>query len=332
MMRASRLLALLLHVQRHGGATAPELASALEVSVRTIYRDVAALAEAGVPVWTEPGPHGGIRLVEGWRTRLDGLTGDEAGALALAGAPGAAAELGLGTLLATAQTKLHATLPPELQARAARVGERFHLDAPGWFSRDEPPPALTEVARALWDDRRLRVRYRRADATVVRTVEPLGLVCKAGTWYLLAAHRGTRRTYRVDRITDAVPLAERFVRPALDLAAAWAEAQEGFDRSILRATVTIRLSPDGARRLRHHVDPRAATEALATATTGADGWCTVELAVEGEDVARRQLFALGPHVEVLAPTSLRAAIAADARALAARNRPATAIAPTPRAH
>lgn len=309
MMRASRLLALLLHVQRHGGATAPELASALEVSVRTIYRDVAALADAGVPVWTEPGPHGGVRLVEGWRTRLE-----------------------LGTLLATAQTKLHATLPPELQARAARVGERFHLDAPGWFSRDEPPPALTEVARALWDDRRLRLRHRRADATVVRTVEPLGLVCKAGTWYLLATQRGTRRTYRVDRITDAVPLAERFARPALDLAAAWAEAQEGFDRSILRATVTIRLSPDGARRLRHHVDPRAATEALATATTGADGWCTVELAVEGEDVARQQLFALGPHVEVLAPTSLRAAIAADARALAARNRPATAMAPTPRAH
>lgn len=320
-MRAGRLLALLLHLQRHGGATAPELAAALEVSVRTIYRDVAALGEAGVPVWTEPGPHGGIRLVDGWRTRLDGLTGDEAGALALAGAPGVAADLGLGALLATAQTKLHATLPAELQARAARVGERFHLDAPGWFSRDEPPAALADVARAVWDDRRLRLRYRRGDGEVVRTVEPLGLVCKAGTWYLLASHRGQRRTYRVDRIAHATHLDERFARPALDLAAAWAEASAGFDRSLLRATVRIRLSPHGCRVLRHHVDPQAAAEALRAGTVGADGWCTIVLAVEGEEVARSQLFALGPHVEVLAPRSLRAAIAADARSLAARHAP-----------
>src|SRR4051812_19113042 len=130
-VRASRLVALLLRLQQLGRATAPDLAEELEVSVRTIYRDVAALQAAGVPIWTETGPGGGIRLLAGWRTRLDGLTADEAGALLLGGAPDAAAELGLGTVLVAAQTKVLTTLPPELRNRATKVRQRFHLDAPG---------------------------------------------------------------------------------------------------------------------------------------------------------------------------------------------------------
>jgi predicted DNA-binding transcriptional regulator YafY len=322
-MRAGRLLALLLHLQRTGGATAGGLAAQLEVSVRTIYRDVAALQEAGVPVWTEPGPHGGIRLLEGWRTRLDGLTGDEAGALFLAGAPTAAAALGLGAVLAAAQTKLLATLPPELRGRAGRVAERFHLDAPGWFSRDEPPVHLATIAAALWDDHRLRIRYARRDRSVVRTVDPLGLVCKAGTWYLLAQHRGGHRTYRVDRVTAAERRAERFARPALDLPAAWAAASAAFDRSMLRATVRLDLSPTGQRLLRHHVDPAAATAALAARSPAApgrpDGWCRVTLAVESEEVAAAQLLALGAHVVVVEPRALRVRLAAEAHAIAVLN-------------
>ena len=312
-------MALLLHLQRTGGATAPDLARALEVSVRTVYRDVAALQEAGVPLWTEPGPRGGIRLVEGWRTQLDGLTGDEAGALFLAGAPAAAAELGLGRVLAAAQVKVLATLPPELRARAGRVRERFHLDAPGWFAHDESPLHLAPVARALWDDRRLQITYERdrRSQAVVRIVDPLGLVLKAGTWYLVAHHRHATHTYRVDRIVDATVLAERFERPAFDLAAAWGASAEQFSRSILRSSVRLRLSPSGQRRLRHAVDPAAAARALDRASPAAerDSGVELDLQVESEEVAFSQLLGLGAQVEIVAPATLRARFAAEAGAM-----------------
>src|SRR3954466_2782043 len=140
--------------------TAAQLAAELEVSVRTVYRDVEALAEAGVPIYAERGPHGGVRLVDGYRTRLTGLTADEAEAVFLSGLPGPAAELGLGTVVAAARLKVMAALPPELRARASRVAQRFHLDAPGWFQTSESAPLLQTISTAVWEDRRLRIRYR----------------------------------------------------------------------------------------------------------------------------------------------------------------------------
>ena len=321
-MRASRLVAILLRLQQ-GGATADELSAELEVSVRTIYRDVASLQQAGVPLWTETGPGGGIRLLEGWRTTLDGLTADEAGALFLAGAPGAVAELGLGTVLVAAQAKVLATLPPELRGRAARVRQRFLFDAPGWFHREEELPHLAAVADAVWSERRIELRYRRADAEVARTVEPLGLVLKGGTWYLVARHRRDVRTYRVSRIAAVDVLDERFDRPAgFDLAAHWAEASTAFDRSILRDRVRLRLSPWAARTLGAFVDAAAATEALASAgPPDSEGWIEVDLAVETGEVAASQLLALGDGVEVLEPSDVRAAVAATAARMAALNAP-----------
>lgn len=320
-MRASRLVALLLHLQGRGPATAEELAQELEVSARTIYRDVAALQEAGVPLWTEPGPGGGVRLLTGWRTTLDGLTGDEAAALLLGGAGSAVVgELGLGTVLVAAQRKVLSTLPPELAHRADRVRARFHLDAPGWFHRPEELPALGAVAQAVWSDRRLDVRYRRADREVRRRLDPLGLVLKGGTWYLVARHRADVRTYRVGRIAAATVRDERFERPALDLAAWWAASAAELDRSILRDRVRLRLSPPARRHLRHVVSAAAATDALATAEPpDAQGWQVVDLAVESQEVILSQLPALGAGVEVLAPASLRAGLAAVGEAMARRN-------------
>src|SRR5436189_2019123 len=162
-MRASRLVNVLLLLQTRGRLTASELAEQLEVSVRTIYRDVDALSEAGVPIYAERGPGGGVRLVDGYRTRLTGLTPDEAEALFLSGLPGPAAELGLGTVVSAAQLKVLAALPPELRARASRLVERFHLDAAGWFQSDEPVPHLGVLSEAVWESDRVQVRYRRGD-------------------------------------------------------------------------------------------------------------------------------------------------------------------------
>ncbi|OLT13950.1 transcriptional regulator [Pseudonocardia sp. CNS-139] len=336
-MRASRLVTLLFTLQRRRGATAAELARELEVSERTVYRDVAALSAAGVPLWTEPGRGGGIRLVDNWRTRLDGLTAQEAAAIFAVGAPQVLAELGMSAALAGAQAKLLATLPAELRDHARTVAERFHLDAPGWFHTPQQVTHLAAVAEAVWEQRTLRVTYRRRTDTggrqpaepagwvdqVERTIEPLGLVLKAGTWYVAARGRDTVLTYRVDRITRAEPTGDAFDRPAgFDLAEWWAGAAGRFEAKMLRTSVRLRLGPRGLRMLPRVADPDAGLRAVAHAgPPDAEGWRAVELDVEDVTVAAGQLTALAGEVEALDPPELRAALAANGAALAARNAP-----------
>lgn len=321
-MRSSRLVAIVLELQRTVGATAQTLADRFEVSVRTIYRDIAALQEAGVPIWTESGPRGGIRLLDGWSGRLDGLTADELDAMALAGAPAVAADLGLGALVAAAQAKVLDTMPPELRGRASRVRERFLLDAPGWFHNDDPTDHLSTIAGCVWNGARLDITYPRGDRTVARRLDPLGLVIKAGTWYLVAAHRGRPRTYRVGRVRSAVALDERFDRPAdFDLTSWWNASAIGFDHALLREVVRVRLDATAARRLRHVVGHVSADMALAAASPpDQTGWIVTDLRVESEEVALGQLVALGPGIEVLSPPSLRSSLAALGAALSANNR------------
>jgi predicted DNA-binding transcriptional regulator YafY len=318
-------MALLFVLQRRRSATAAELAAELEVSERTIYRDVASLTEVGVPIWTEPGPGGGIRLVEGWRTRLDGLTAHEAAAMLTMGAPQLLAELGLGTALAGAQAKILATLPEGLRAHARTVAERVHLDAPGWFQNPAEVTHLAVLAEALWEQRRVRIVY--GPRSVRREVDPLGLVLKAGVWYLVAKV-GDRpdadvRTYRAARIAEAEPLDVTFERPAdFDLPAWWAESAGRFAASMLREKVRIRVSPAGLRALPHVTDAEAAHAAVAAAgEPDAEGWREVLLDVESLRVAAGQLVALGGEVEALDPPELRAMLAEHGRALAERNAP-----------
>ncbi|QRO02152.1 WYL domain-containing protein [Archangium violaceum] len=320
-MRSSRLLALLLNLQRRGHATAAELAAELEVSVRTLYRDVAALMAAGVPVWTEPGPHGGIRLVEGWRTRLDGLTADEATALFLSGAPQALTDLGLATVAVSARAKVDATLPSELRGRAGRIRERFLLDAPGWFSRPEQLDALPAAAEAVWTGHQLDIHY--GSHSVIRRVDPLGLVLKSGTWYLIARHRGELKTYRLSRIHRAQVRDETFVRPEdFDLAAWWAQSSAEFDASLLTYPCRVRLSARAQKLLPHLVPHDAVRRMLdAAGPPDADGWRTVDLLLESEDVAVDQLSGLGDGVEVLEPLSLRQRLHAVGTRMAALNTP-----------
>lgn len=320
-MRSSRLMAILLVLQRRRHVTAEELATELEVSVRTIYRDVGALMAAGVPLMTERGIGGGIRLLDGWRTRLDGLTRDEAAALALAGARQALVDLGLATVALHAQTKVDATLPEPLRTRVAEVRERFLLDARAWFAKHEPVDVLPTLAEALWSGRRLDLVHGSRKAR--RRVDPLGLVLKAGTWYLVARHRAEVRTYRVSRIARATVRDERVARPpGFDLERTWRESTAAFDRALLRYPCRVRLAPTALRRVPDVVPNDAVRAMLEQAGPPDDeGWRAVALELESEAVALDQLAALGDGVEVIEPASLREALYERALRMAARNAP-----------
>lgn len=319
-MRASRLLALLLLLQTRGRQTAQELADELEVSVRTVYRDVESLGAAGVPIYADRGPTGGYQLLDGYRTRLTGLSADEAESLFLAGLPGPAAELGLGTVLATAELKLLAALPPQLRDRAGRMRERFHLDPTGWFYSDEQTPHLAAVAAAIWEQRVIQIRYRRAGRSgeVTRALEPLGVVLKGGAWYLVARAAGELRTYRVGRILNLESLDEHFERPErFDLANFWESWSESFEARMYRGEAIIKLSPRGREMLPYLAAPavnRAVEESASPADQ--DGWVRATIPIESIEHASGELLRLGAGVEVLAPPELRARIAESVGALA----------------
>ncbi|RAO43958.1 putative HTH-type transcriptional regulat or YobV [Micromonospora saelicesensis] len=319
-MRASRLISLLLLLQSRGSMTASELARELEISERTVYRDVLALSAAGVPVYADRGRAGGYRLLGGYRTRLTGLTRDEAEALFLAGLPGPAGEMGLADAVASAELKVLAALPPALRDAPARAGQRFHLDVPGWFRETAPPLWLPELARAVWGDWVVELRYRRGDREATRQVEPYGLVLKSGVWYLVGRVGDDVRTYRVDRVTGVEVGDEHFDRDeGFDLAGHWREQAGSFLRTMLRAEVAVRLSPAGLRQLRHLVDAPFVYDELVAAASPPDGqgWVVTRLPVESVQVAYHQLLGLGPEVEVLDPPELRQLFAASAERLAA---------------
>ena len=314
-MKSSRLLSILLLLQTRGRITAAQLAEELEVSVRTVYRDIESLHAAGVPLYGDAGHSGGYRLLAGYRTRLTGLSAGEAEALFLSGIPGPAAELGLGPALAAAQLKLRAALPPELRAQADRMRSRFHLDAPGWYAEDDDVPHLPQVADAVWHSRVLDIRYRRwkEPTQVDRRLEPYGLVLKAGRWYVVAGPGP--RTYRVDQILELAVRDEEFQPPQdFDLVGHWQRYQADFHARLHEGEAVVRLSPRAASRL-----TGAAARALtATATPEPDGWTRAVLPIESLDHAHGAFLALGADIEVLGPPQLRARLAETSRALAAR--------------
>jgi predicted DNA-binding transcriptional regulator YafY len=326
-MRASRLISILLLLQTRGRMTAQQLADELEVSIRTVYRDVDELSNSGIPVYADRGAHGGFQLVEGYRTRLTGLTPEEAETLFLSGYPGQAAQLGLGTVLAAAQLKVLAALPPELRSRASRLRQRFHLDAPGWFQEPDVAPHLQSIAEAVWSDRRLNIRYRRGDdggPVVERTLDPLGLVSKAGIWYLVG-RAAAIRTYRVSRIIELSILLDRFERPDdFDLAAYWQRSVADYEASLPSFRAVVQVRGEGLARLPDALGPGRAREAIAAAgAPDGEGWITLELSLEDFWNAEVTLLQLGSDAEILEPVELRRQIAAVTRSMAERYMTAT---------
>ncbi|MCA6116407.1 YafY family transcriptional regulator [Bradyrhizobium sp. WSM 1738] len=319
-MRASRLLSILTTLQARGRITAPELAEACEVSVRTIYRDIDALAAAGIPVYADRGSEGGYRLLDGYRVRLNGLSPPEAEALFMTGLRGPAAALGLDAAMMAAQNKLMAALPANLRENAGRMQERFHLDAPNWFGEAEEPVHLRAIAGALLRDRPINIRYRSWRAEKRRRVAPLGLVLKGGSWYLAGSVDGSVRTYRVARILDCSVQDEPFVRPAdFDLAAYWQAATLRLEAELHPNTVTLRLSPFDVKLLNALSPPYVKARMRIEEAADRDGWRIAVLPV-GKTAwhAATELLRFGAEAEVLEPVELREKMAEIAQAMAAR--------------
>jgi len=318
-MRADRLLSILLLLQARGRMPARELARRLEVSERTIYRDLDALGRAGVPVYVERGRHGGCALVEGYRTDLTGLTGTEAHTLFAARAVGYLADLGLGAAGEAALLKLLAALPDASRHDAERSLARIHLDPDVWFHTPEPAPYLPLMREAVWQERRLRLTYRRSDGSITAgVVEPLGLVAKARLWYLVAAEGEGLRVFRVARIQDAALLDERFTRPdCFDLPSYWASWRAAFERSIPSYPIVVRAMPAAMPQLQDLLGEEVAIHMERATPPDALGRRTIPVTFERIGDARRALLGCGALVEALEPRELRESIAEAVVALSA---------------
>jgi predicted DNA-binding transcriptional regulator YafY len=323
-VHADRLVSLVLLLQARGQVTAAALAGELEVSVRTVYRDLAALSAAGVPVLTESGPGGGCRLLDGYRFPLRGLRPEEAEALLILGVGGALGELGLDGAAAAAHRKIRVTAgqrEPDGGASPALV----HLDMPRWFRGHEEVPHLRTLAEALRRHRRLAIGYRppgrgrpaAATRAATRTVGPLGLVNKAGAWYLVAATRGGRvSVFRAGRIGAARILDEPFERPAdFELAGFWDRWSAEFTTSRPRLAVRLRASPQAISAFGEVFGDDARPALDAAEPPDEHGWRTLTLSFEHELAAAHRLAGFGGRVEVLSPPSVRALLAATAQGI-----------------
>jgi predicted DNA-binding transcriptional regulator YafY len=245
-MRADRLLSTLLLLQAHGRLTGRQLSERLEVSARTVHRDMEALSAAGVPVYALRGAQGGWQLDEDWRTQVPALDEVELRALLMA-QPSVIGDARLAAAAERALAKLMAALPVPMRERAVLMRQRLHVDTTAWRGTTDNLALLPLVQDAVARDRKLKMKYRKAGREIVdRTVDPLGLVGKGSTWYLVAHTPKGLRTFRVSRIEKAIPLDQPSERPAdFDLAAFWKSSTEQFQQAWQRYGATVRVEPRG---------------------------------------------------------------------------------------
>lgn len=318
-MRADRLLSILMLLQARGKLTAEELAAELEVSQRTIYRDMDALSAAGVPVYAERGPGGGIALLHSYRTNLTGLTPDEVRALFMLDISATLAELGMSRQFKAALLKLSATLSPTHRGEDMQAGQRIHLDSTPWFQLSEPAPHLGILHEALWQDRRLRLVYALPfDTRVERLVDPYGLVAKAGAWYLVLGWDDQVRVLQVSRLVDARVTGETFQRPAgFDLARFWEGWAAEQERSRRVYPVTVRVAPELVPQLSRILDSSLGEPMSGAEPANGKGWITTTLHFETLEDARGRILGLGGALEVVEPLALRLSLADFARQVVA---------------
>ncbi|AOI61394.1 helix-turn-helix transcriptional regulator [Burkholderia diffusa] len=325
-MKASRLLSIMMMLQARGRMTAPALAAALEVSERTILRDIDQLSTAGVPIWGDRGRNGGFQLQDGWRTDLTGLTEQEAHALILAGLPGPAGELGLDGMAASARLKMIASLPPDSRAHADRVASRLHVDTVDWYRAQETPAFLREVADAVWQSQRIEVTYESWRGVSRRALDPLGLVLKGGAWYVVATVAGKRDalTFRLANIRELAASRRRFKRPArFDLAQHWREAMSRYDAELYRLSAHVAVSARGQSWLVNARVKVAPVLESAGSPAIPPGWKEFLMPIESIEHGARKLLGYGAELKVLGPRELVARFTDEVAATQALYSPAS---------
>ena len=309
-MRADRLLSLLMLLQSRGRMTAKALSEEVQVSERTIYRDMEALSMAGVPLYAEAGPEGGFALLDSYRTTLTGLTEGEVRALFMLSIPAPLAELGVSQELRSALLKLSAALPDVRRHDEEQVRQRFHLDSAWWHQGEDSVPHLQTIHQAVWQDHQLHLKYRPMPTVEIeQVVDPYGLVAKAGVWYLVCARNSRVRAHRVSDLLDARLTGETFERPAqFDLAAFWRAWCIEREKSHAAYPVLVRVAPNFIPWLPMYFGDPIRDKIAQAGPPDAEGGITLELDFESLEAARDRLLDLGRGVEVLKPLALRKSI------------------------
>lgn len=311
-MRASRLLSILMRLQK-GQVTAEQLSATLEVSVRTIYRDMDHLSLAGVPVYADRGRAGGFQLLDGWTMPATGLTGIETEALLLSGLPDQVRQLGLHAAMLSGQDKIMETLPESQREFIGKISNRVHVDPISWFGKEEPADKLHDIAEAVWNCRRVSCRYESWRGEVQRTINPLGLVVKGGTWYLAGEVtrevtqeiKSDQRIYRVAKFQEIRVLKETFTRPeGFDLIEFWRLAVKRYEADIYRSTAKLRLSTEGLSQIHKLGDPVAKAAEQSKSAPDENGYFDVTIPIENIDQACSDILRLGTDCQVLEPSEL----------------------------
>lgn len=303
-MRADRLLSILLLLQVHRRMTARELAKRLEVSERTIYRDIEALSAAGVPVMAERGVGGGCSLLAEYRTNLTGLTGQEIQAIFLTNPTHLLADLGLHQASEAAFIKLLAALPAISRRGAEYVRQRIHIDATGWHRSEEHALCLPMLQEAILQERKIVFTYQRNDAVIIeREADPIGLVAKGSAWYLVAAVDGELRNYRASRIMAARMTDEPCQRPPdFDLVAYWEQSSSNFVANLPRYPVVARATPGALQRMQYALRFARVEQ---TNPPDSDGWSRIIINFENEIEACAIMLSFGAEIEVIEPAEVR---------------------------
>lgn len=300
-MRADRLLSILLLLQNRGKMTSRELAQTLEVSERTVFRDMEALSASGIPILAERGREGGWMLTEGYRTSLTGMKPQEIGSLLLSADASIMKDLGIQDDYSSALLKLEAASSHRLSNPANYLSERIHIDGASWHPSDETYPFLSVLQRALWEDRKVKITYLRSNETTVRFIEPLGLVAKRGVWYVVAKSKDELRTFRVSRLVNVEEAHEWFKRPdAFDLKQYWEESTTAFKAALPKYQVKLRVRTSVLKELQRE---RFVTVQLIEPTSNAE-WVNVDAEFNTIESACRIILSFSPSVIVLSPQEL----------------------------
>lgn len=310
-MRADRLVSILLLLQNHGRMTAKDLAEKLEVSERTIHRDMEALSMAGIPVFAERGTNGGWTLTEGYRTDLTGLKESELQSLLLVSPTVQLHDLGMRDSFEAAWQKLLAASPATTRQNAQLVRQRIHIDGAGWHPSTESFPSLSTVQEAVWQERALFIRYQRGEDEVERIVHPLGLVAKRSTWYFVAQVENDIRTYRISRLTFARMLEDSFVRPeGFDLASYWEQSTADFQLSLPRYPAHIRARESLLTRLQQE----RYLQIKSTHPVDRE-WVDAHVQFHTLESACEMVLGYGSLMQVIEPQELRSRVISEATAI-----------------